>query len=66
MLDNTGKPVPRRVLLGITDGADTALMAGDLTDGARVIVADASTGAPSEGRPNGMPLGFGPRGGGRK
>ncbi len=66
VLDSSGKPMPKRVLLGITDAADTALVAGDLAEGTRVIVADDSSGAPSAGGPNVMPFGFGARRGGKK
>ncbi len=66
VVNDSGKPEPKRVMLGITDGAETALEAGDLTDGSRVIVADATTGATTQSAPNVMPFGFGGRRGGRK
>ncbi len=58
------KPEPRRVLLGITDGVNTEVVAGEVKEGEQVIIGDTSqvpaqpqSGAPS---PFGRPVGFGP------
>ena len=72
VLDSAGQPQPRRVRLGITNGRETALVAGDLKEGATVITGElgnedagalqrGNTGSPF-GR---TPFGDGRRGGGR-
>ncbi len=66
ILDQAGNPMPERVMLGITDGSDTEVLSGGLSEGDRVIVADASAGSTPSDRPVGMPLGFGAGRGGRK
>jgi HlyD family secretion protein len=40
VLDNQGKPQPRKALLGITDGRETAVVTGELKEGDQVITAD--------------------------
>ena len=40
VLDNTGKPQPRKALLGITDGRETAVITGELKEADQVITAD--------------------------
>lgn len=42
VLDAEGKPAVRKVVLGITDGANTELAGGDLKEGDKVIVGDTS------------------------
>ncbi|MCS6816557.1 MAG: efflux RND transporter periplasmic adaptor subunit [Acidobacteriota bacterium] len=64
VLNAQKKPEPRRVLLGITDGVNTEVLAGELKEGDQVIIGDTSQvpaqaqgGTPS---PFGRPVGFGP------
>jgi len=52
-----GKPESRKVVVGMTDGVDSALISGALKAGDAVIVADSSQG--TSGRP--ATPGFGPR-----
>jgi HlyD family secretion protein len=63
------KPVPRKVLLGITDGSATEVISGEITPGERVIIGDSSQAPQTSATPTGGPPffggGFGPRGGGR-
>ena len=37
MLDENAEPQPRRVLLSITDGRETAILRGDLEEGEKII-----------------------------
>ena len=53
-----GKPESRKVVVGMTDGVDSALISGDLKAGDPVIVADSGQGV--SGRPAATP-GFAPR-----
>jgi len=67
VLDSAGKPAPRAVRLGISDGTFTEEVAGSLKVGERVIVADGASGPADPARPAAtMPFGFGGRGGGRR
>ena len=65
VLDAEGKPAPRRVMLGITDGVSTELLDGDLKPGDKVIVGDTSQNAGAAGgqqrNPFAQPRGGGPR-----
>ena len=36
------KPLPRQVVLGITDGVATEMVSGDLAEGDKIIVADST------------------------
>jgi HlyD family secretion protein len=54
VLGPDGKPKPVRVMIGITDGANTQILSGDLHEGEQIIIGDMSEG----GRPQ-------QRGGGR-
>jgi HlyD family secretion protein len=67
ILDSSGKPAPKPVLLGITDGSYTEMVSGPLQESDRVIIADTSSAAP-DSQPAVLPLGFGAgrRGGGRR
>jgi HlyD family secretion protein len=62
VLNDSDKPVPERVLLGITDGTYTEVVSSNLKEGDRVIIADAlhGTGSPATGNGMRFPLGFGP------
>jgi HlyD family secretion protein len=66
ILDASGKPVPKPVLLGITDGSYTEMVSGPLKESDRVIIADTSSAAPARQAVT-LPFGFGAgrRGGGR-
>lgn len=65
VLSIEGKPEPRQVVLGITDGSYTEVITGDLKPGDHVIVADEAQA--DSGMQTQMPLPFGGmmRGGGR-
>lgn len=74
VLNAQKKPEPRRVLLGITDGVNTEVIAGEVKEGDRVIIGDTSQ-VPAQAQggtpaPFGRPVGFGPPrpagGGGRR
>ncbi len=60
VLDSNGKPEPRKVTLGITDGTFTEVVSGLLKQGEPVIVADTNqqSGGPTGPR---SPFGFGRR-----
>ncbi len=64
VLNAQKKPEPRRVLLGITDGVNTEVIAGEVKEGEQVIIGDTSqVPAPSQSgtpSPFGRPVGFGP------
>jgi HlyD family secretion protein len=62
VLGPTGKPEPRQVRLGITDGSFTEVVGGNLPAGGLAIIAD-STQAATENPQGGMrtPFGFGGR-----
>ncbi len=55
VVDANGKPAPRRVTIGVTDGVATEIVSGDLRQGDHVIIADTSQAPASEGgqRPGG-------------
>lgn len=63
VLGADGKPQPRRIRLGITDGASTEIAEGELKEGEAVITAQNSTNAnratPSSSRPPGFGGGMG-------
>ncbi len=42
VLDAAGRPAPRKVLLGVTDGVSTEFVSGDLRQGDRLVIADKS------------------------
>ncbi|MCI0419192.1 MAG: efflux RND transporter periplasmic adaptor subunit [Acidobacteria bacterium] len=75
VLDSAGQPQPRRVMLGITNGRETALVSGDLKEGDTVITGElgdeeatpqrGNTGSPFGRTPFGGGGGGGRRGGGR-
>jgi HlyD family secretion protein len=52
VLDRNGTPVPRKILIGLTDGVSTQVVSGDLRAGDRVVIADTSEG-PAPGQPGG-------------
>ena len=59
VLDN-GRPAPRRVEVGITDGVSTALISQGLHEGDRLVVADTSQAAKNQpAAVGGRPLPFG-------
>lgn len=64
VLNAQKKPEPRRILLGITDGVNTEVIAGEVKEGDQVIIGDTSqVPAQSQGGsapPFGRPVGFGP------
>jgi HlyD family secretion protein len=68
VLGPDGKPQPRRIRLGITDGASTEIAEGDLKEGEAVITAQNSANAnranPTSSRPPGFGGGMGGPGGG--
>lgn len=72
VLDANGKPAVRKVVLGITDGANTELIGGDLKEGDKVIVSDTSQNNGSQrpgssgGQQQRSPFMSGPPGGGRR
>ena len=70
VLDAQNKPEARRVLLGVTDGAATQVVSGEVKETDKVIVGDTSQAAPTA-RTGGVPGGptfipFGGGGGGRR
>lgn len=69
VLGPDGKPQPRRIKIGITDGVNTEILEGDLKDGDQVITAQNRPNAearPQTSRPPGFGGGgFGGPGGGR-
>ncbi|MBP7864750.1 MAG: efflux RND transporter periplasmic adaptor subunit [Acidobacteria bacterium] len=72
VMDAGGKPAVRKVVLGITDGANTELVGGDLKEGDKVIVSDTSQSNGSQrpgasgGQQQRSPFMSGPPGGGRR
>jgi HlyD family secretion protein len=74
MLNSQKKPEPRRVLLGITDGASTEVISGDIKEGDLVIVGDTTQASNQQSPQGGPPTPFGrspfgpprPAGGGRR
>ena len=48
VIDSNGQPQPRRVKLGITDGRETAMVAGDLKEGETIITGELNS---AEGAP---------------
>ncbi len=59
VLEN-GRPVPKRVLVGITDGVSTAVVSQGLHAGDRLVIADTSQAAASQPQAGGMaPFRFG-------
>ncbi|MGH7308947.1 MAG: efflux RND transporter periplasmic adaptor subunit, partial [Candidatus Rokuibacteriota bacterium] len=60
ILGPDGQPKPVSVRLGISDGASTEVLSGDLTEGQEVIVG-ASGGASGPARSGGAGTGTGPR-----
>jgi HlyD family secretion protein len=61
VLNGKGQPEPRRILLGITDGASTEMKSGSLKPGEQVIVADTTQESSSaDSRGPRTPFGFGP------
>jgi HlyD family secretion protein len=68
ILGPDGKPQPRHVMTGITDGRFTEVSGGELKDGDKVIVGKATAKVEDNGRPPGMGgpgMGGGRAGGGR-
>jgi HlyD family secretion protein len=69
MLDAMGKPEPKRVLLGITDGSATEVISGEIKPGDGVIIGDSTQGAQPTTGATAPPFfpggGFGRGGGGR-
>jgi multidrug efflux pump subunit AcrA (membrane-fusion protein) len=64
VLGSDGKPQPRRIKLGITDGANTEIAEGELKEGEVVITAQNTTGATRPQTQTGQrPPGFGGGGG---
>jgi len=68
VLNAEKKPEPRRVMLGITDGANTEIVSGDIKESDKVIIGDLSQGASQSNQPGGQsrspfggPFGGGPR-----
>jgi HlyD family secretion protein len=67
VLDTMGKPEPKRILLGITDGSATEVISGEIKPGDAVIIGDSTQGGQTTTAatpPPFFPGGFGPRGGG--
>jgi HlyD family secretion protein len=56
-----GNPVAVSLMLGLTDGAMTEIVQGDLKEGQEVIVGAAASGAGAPGRPGAGPQQSGPR-----
>jgi HlyD family secretion protein len=56
ILSPEGKPVPISIVLGITNGAFSEVVAGDLKEGMEVIVEETAKG---KGQGSGTPLPFG-------
>jgi multidrug efflux pump subunit AcrA (membrane-fusion protein) len=71
VLGQDGKPQPRRIKVGLSDGASTEVVEGNLTEGELVITGQTVSGSTSSTNQN-RPPGFGntPRvgggGGGRR
>jgi HlyD family secretion protein len=42
VLDSNGKPAPRTVLIGVTDGVSTEIVSGQLREGDHLVIADTS------------------------
>ena len=63
-----GKPERRRITVGLSDGASTEVVDGDLREGDMVITGQTLTGANRPANTQNTPPGFGnaPRGGGRR
>jgi HlyD family secretion protein len=53
VLGPDGKPKPVRVMIGITDGANTQILSGDLHEGEQVIIGDMSEGGRAQQRGGG-------------
>jgi len=71
VLDQDGKPTSRRIKVGLTDGASTEVVEGDLNEGDMVITGQTISGANKTTTTQSTPPGFGnaPRtggGGGRR
>jgi HlyD family secretion protein len=64
VMGDNGKPKPVQVTLGITDGAMSEVVAGDLKEGQEVIIGMAAEAGTSQ--PRGGPTVGGPTGGGRR
>jgi multidrug efflux pump subunit AcrA (membrane-fusion protein) len=67
VLGADGKPQPRRIKLGITDGVNSEIAEGDLKEGDQVITAQnrpTNDARPQTSRPPGFGGGFGGPGGG--
>jgi hypothetical protein len=67
VLDADGKPQPRRVTLGITDGRETAVLDGELRESDVVItgeLSDEANAAAARGNSATPFRGVGPQGGG--
>jgi HlyD family secretion protein len=66
VLGQDGKPQPRRIKVGLSDGASTEVVEGNLTEGEMVITGQTVSGSGSSSTQQNRPPGFGnaPRGGG--
>ena len=66
VLGQDGKPQPRRIKVGLSDGASTEVVEGNLTEGELVITGQTVSGSASTSTQQNRPPGFGnaPRGGG--
>jgi HlyD family secretion protein len=53
VLGPDGKPKPVRVMIGITDGANTQILSGDIHEGEQVIIGDMSEGGRAQQRGGG-------------
>jgi HlyD family secretion protein len=53
VLDASGKPAMRKVMIGVTDGTSTEVVSGDLRAGDRAVIADTSEGPAPGGQPGG-------------
>jgi HlyD family secretion protein len=69
VLGQDGKPQPRRIKVGLSDGASTEVVEGNLTEGEMVVTGQTISGSSSTSTQQNRPPGFGnaPRvGGGRR
>ena len=66
VLGQDGKPQPRRIKVGLSDGASTEVVEGNLNEGDMVITGQTLSGSSSTSTQQNRPPGFGnaPRGGG--
>ena len=66
VMGQDGKPQPRRIKVGLSDGASTEVVEGNLTEGEMVITGQTVSGSGSSSTQQNRPPGFGntPRGGG--